>query len=144
MTYAIQLILAVLLLAQLDPSEQEIRRLEQREASAVLHADYATLDSIWSQDFIVNTPQNDVSRATRDRVRTGGITYSSFVREIEAVVNRGNTVIVMGREIVVPKGSSPDAGKTLQRRFTNIWMKEDGSWRMVARHANVMLGRQGD
>jgi hypothetical protein len=137
MTYTIQLITA-LLLAQLGPTEQEIRRLEQREASAVLHADYATLDSIWSKDFIVNTPQNDVSRDTRGRVRAGAITYSSFVREIEAVVNRGDTVVVMGRETVAPKGSSPDAGKTLQRRFTNIWMKEDGTWRMVARHANVI------
>ena len=50
----------------------------------------------------------------------------------------GDTVIVMGHETVVPKGNSPDAGKTIHRRYTNIWMKRDGRWRLVARHASVI------
>jgi hypothetical protein len=44
-----------------------------------------------------------------------------------------DTVIVMGRETVVPKGNSPDSGKTIDRRYTNIWMKRKGKWRLVAR-----------
>jgi Domain of unknown function (DUF4440) len=136
-TYAIHM-LAALLLAQADATELEIRSLEQREANAVLQGDYATLDSIWSTEFTVNSPQNDVVRNTRDRVRSGAISYSSFVREIEAIVRRGDTVIVMGRETVVPKGGSPAAGQTVHRRFTNIWVKENGAWRIWARHANVV------
>ncbi|MDQ3131892.1 MAG: hypothetical protein M3Q99_14185 [Acidobacteriota bacterium] len=49
-----------------------------------------------------------------------------------------NTVIVMGRETVVPKGNSPDAGKTINRRYTHIWMEKKDKWRLIARHASVI------
>jgi ketosteroid isomerase-like protein len=118
--------------------EQEIRRLDQKEADAVLRADFATLDELWAKDFTVNTPNNDVSDGTRGRVRRGEISYSSFVRVAEAVLVRGDVVIVMGRETVVPKAPTPHAGQTIQRRYTNIWMKRDGEWHLSARHANVI------
>jgi len=118
--------------------EQEIRRLDQMEADAVLRGDFATLDRLWAQDFTVNTPQNDVSDETRARVRAGKISYTSFVRVAEAVLVRGDVVIVMGRETIVPEAPTPNAGKTIQRRYTNIWLKCDGEWHLVARHANVV------
>jgi ketosteroid isomerase-like protein len=116
--------------------EQEVRRLDLAHADAVLRGDLAAMDKFWTKDFIVNNPFNEIDRA--DRIRNGAVTYSSFVREPEAVVVHGDTVIVMGRETVVPKGNSPDAGKTINRRYTNIWMKRDGRWRLVARHASVI------
>lgn len=116
--------------------EQEIRRLDVAHADAVLRGDLAALDKLWTKDFKVNNPFNEIDKA--DRIRTGAVTYSSFIREPEAVLIHGDTVIVMGREIVVPKGSSPDAGKTINRRYTNIWMKRNSKWRLVARHASVI------
>ncbi|HEY0763470.1 MAG TPA: nuclear transport factor 2 family protein [Pyrinomonadaceae bacterium] len=116
--------------------EQEIRRLDLAHADAVLRGDLAALDKLWTKDFKVNNPFNQIDRA--DRIRTGAVTYSSFIREPETVLIHGDTVIVMGREIVVPKGNSPDSGKTINRRYTNIWMKRSGNWRLVARHASVI------
>ena len=119
-----------------DSIEREIRRLELAHADAVLRGDLAAMDKIWTKDFKVNNPFNEVDKA--DRIRTGAVTYSSFVREPESVQIHGNTVIVMGRETVIPKGNSPDAGKTINRRYTNIWMMRDGKWRLIARHASVI------
>jgi ketosteroid isomerase-like protein len=116
--------------------EQEIRKLELAHADAVLSGDLAALDKIWTKDFKVNNPFNEIDKA--DRIRTGAVTYSSFVREVESVQVHGNTVIVMGRETVIPKGNSPDAGNTINRRYTNIWMKRNGKWRLIARHASVI------
>ena len=116
--------------------EQEIRRLDLAHADAILRGDLAALDKLWTEDFKVNNPFNQIDRA--DRIRTGAVTYSSFTREPETVLVHGDTVIVMGREIVVPKGNSPDAGKTINRRYTNIWMKRSGKWRLIARHASVI------
>lgn len=116
--------------------EQEIRRLDLAHAEAILRGDLAALDKLWTEDFKVNNPFNQIDRA--DRIRTGAVTYSSFTREPETVLVHGDTVIVMGRELVVPKGNSPDAGKTINRRYTNIWMKRSGKWRLVARHASVI------
>ena len=116
--------------------EQEIRRLDLAHADAILRGDLAALDKLWTTDFKVNNPFNEIDKA--DRIRTGTVTYSSFVREPESILIHGNTIIVMGRETAVPKGSSPDAGKTIKRRYTNIWMKREGTWRLVARHASVI------
>ena len=116
--------------------EQEIRRLDLAHADAILRGDLAAVDKLWTEDFIVNNPFNQIDKA--DRIRTGAVTYSSFVRVPEAIMIHGDTVIVMGREEVVPKGNSPDAGKTINRRYTNIWMNRQGKWRLVARHASVI------
>jgi ketosteroid isomerase-like protein len=116
--------------------EQEVRRLDLAHADAVLRGDLAAMDRLWTKDFIVNNPFNEVDKA--DRIRTGAVTYSSFERVPEAVMVHGDTVIVMGHETVVPKGNSPEAGKTINRRYTNIWMKREGRWRLVARHASVI------
>ena len=116
--------------------EQEIRRLDLAHADAVLRGDQAAMNKLWTGDFIVNNPFNEIDKA--DRIRTGAVTYSSFARVPESVVIHGETAVVMGREAVVPKGTSPDAGKTINRRYTNIWMKREGRWRLVARHASVI------
>ena len=44
----------------------------------------------------------------------------------------------MGSEQVT---NAPD-GPVLLRRFTNVWRAEDGSWRLIVRHANILSGPQ--
>jgi len=118
--------------------EQEIRTLEQAQVDALLRNDIAAMKRNWATDYVVNNPRNEVVEASKGRIASGTRTYSSFIREVERVLIHGNTVIVMGQEIVVPSGTAPDAGKTIIRRFTNIWMKRDGKWLMTARQATVI------
>src|SRR5258705_9532823 len=101
-----------------DAVESEIRRLESAEADSLLHKDVAATETIWAEDFTID--------------------YSSFVRDIEAVLFRGDTVIVMGAETIKPVGKAPLAGQTVRRRFTHFWMKRNGEWRLAVRHANVI------
>jgi ketosteroid isomerase-like protein len=119
--------------------EQEVKKLDLEHADAVLRGDQEAMNKYWTEDFIVTNPFNEIDQA--DRIKKGIVTYSSFVRESEAIKVHGNTVIVMGKETVVPKGTSPDAGKTINRRYTNIWMLRDGKWRLIARHANVICAK---
>jgi hypothetical protein len=46
---------------------------------------------------------------------------------------------------VKPNRDAPSAGlvagQTVERRFTNIWKNEAGTWRLFARHANVIPTR---
>ena len=126
---------------QNDALEQTIRRLELAESDAVVRSDVAALEKVWAEDFTVNNPNNQISRGRKevlDRVRSGLLKYSSFVREIESVGFYGDTVIVMGLEIVTPTGNSLRAGQAIRRRYTNIWMKRKGDWRLAVRHANVI------
>jgi hypothetical protein len=49
-----------------------------------------------------------------------------------------NLAISMGHEIVKPQGEPRDAGKTVARRYTNIWMKGDTGWSLVTRQATIV------
>lgn len=118
--------------------ELKIRKLEQAQIDALLRNDLAAMRKNWANDYVVNNPFNEAIDASRGRIQAGTRTYSSFVREVERVLIHSNTVIVMGRETVVPKGPWPDAGKTVNRRFTNVWMKRDGKWLLTARQASVI------
>jgi ketosteroid isomerase-like protein len=116
--------------------EEEVKKLDSLHAAAVLSGDLKEMDKYWTEDFMVTNPFNEIDKA--NRIRTGAVTYASLQRICEAVQIHENTAILMGKEIVVPKGNSPDAGKTINRRYTNIWMKIEGRWRLVARHASVI------
>jgi hypothetical protein len=137
---------AVLAMAQSakqnDALEQKIRKLEQGEIDALLRNDINAVESNWAKDYVVNNPFNVVVNASQGPIRAGTLTYSSFVREVERVLIHGNTVIVMGHETVVPSGTSADVGKTINRRFTNIWMKRNGKWLLTARHASVICPKR--
>ena len=141
LTAVLIFIIPGLVLAQAKHSnavEQEIRKLEEEQVDALLRDDVATIKRNWAEDYVVNNPFNEVVDARQGPIQAGTLRYSSFIRAIERVLIRGEVVIVMGRETVVPKGTSPDSGKTINRRFTNIWMKRKGKWLLTARHANVI------
>ena len=120
------------------PVDQQIRALEQTQVTLLLRNDVAGMERNWSKDYVVNNPFNQVVDASAGPIRRGQLTYSSFVRNIERVLVHDRTVVVMGSETVVPSGQSADAGKTIHRRFTDVWLNEDGRWLLIARHASVI------
>lgn len=123
----------------LPGEDAAIRALEERERLAVLSRDVDALQQVWAEEFTVNSPVNQISpnRAIAvDLMRRGLVHYSSFERDIEQLRIAGNVAIVMGGETVRPTGNAPMAGQTIRRRFTHIWEREAGTWRLIARHAN--------
>jgi len=120
--------------------EQAVRAADNAGAVAVLKRDIPAMEKLWSEQFMVNAPNNAVTpnrAAVIELVKRGVISYTSFEQQIESVRIYGDTAVVMGSETVRPL-SGPLAGQTVQRRYTNIWRKEDGTWRAIARHANVI------
>jgi len=47
----------------------------------------------------------------------------------------------MGSEEVVFTGNVSEAGQTIKRRFTNIWVKQNGVWKLTFRHANNLCAQ---
>ena len=120
-------------------TENTIRSLEERERANVLTQDFAALEGIWSEHFIVNSPSNQIApnrAVVLDIFRQGLAHYTSFERTIEEIRVFGNIAITMGRETVRPTGKAPGAGTTIERRFTHIWQQDGSTWRLLARHAN--------
>jgi ketosteroid isomerase-like protein len=131
-----------------DPKadEQVVRALDDRERLAALARDVPRLEQLWSEQLVVNAPNNRVAagkQALLDMfVHSGVINFSTFERQIEFVRVDGPYVFLMGLETLGPKTDAPAAGlvagQVTRRRFTNIWKKEGGTWRLFARHANVI------
>ena len=121
--------------------EGEIRKIDLAEADAILRNDAAAAEAFYADDIVVNNPRYTVTngkQALMALIKTGSIHYSSFVREIETITFQGETAIVMGKETVKPDGNAPGAGQTILRRYTNIWMKRNSKWLLIARHANII------
>jgi len=124
-----------------DQREAEIRRLENLERQSLLTNDSAALfDKIWSAGMVINTPANVVGTAegTKHLFRTGALNYLSFERSIEKITFNDNLAIVMGGEVIKPHGSQPNAGKTVSRRFTHIWLYKNALWSIIARQATII------
>jgi hypothetical protein len=123
-----------------DPREAEIRRLDNLEREAVLKSDSAVCYKLWSPNMVVNTPANVVGtvEGTKALLRSGGLSYLSFERAIEKVTFNDNVAIVMGQEVIRPHGKQPNAGKTVTRRYTNVWLYKNSSWSVIARQATII------
>ena len=132
--------ISINVLAQ-DPREVEIKRLENLERESVLKTDSAALfDKLWSPKMVINSPANTVGtvEGTKQLLRTGGLHYLSFERNIEKITFNNDVAIVMGSEVIKPQGSQPNAGKTVTRRFTNVWQLSNNHWSIIARQATII------
>ena len=126
-----------------EDTKAEISRLEQLEVRAVVARDAATLERLWGMQYVVNNPNNQIILAKPDPLDRPVLRQSriSFDREIEHITVLDDLAISMGSETVVPGADSLSSGKTVRRRYTNIWKKLDGQWKLVARHANEICER---
>ena len=122
-------------------AEQQVRQASDEEVEAFLHNDAKTMARLWSDDLVVTNPLNKfvTKQQVLGMVQSGFLVITSYERRTEYAHVYGDIVILAGSETVVWGGKMPNAGKTEQLRFTAIWMKQQGRFQEVARHANIVL-----
>ncbi|QJD79421.1 nuclear transport factor 2 family protein [Spirosoma rhododendri] len=123
--------------------EKTISDLEQIGVKGILTADTSLLVRIWAPEFMVTTPRNTIAlnrAAVFKNQKQGLIDYSSFERVIEQMQIQENVVITMGYELFVAKHDLQEAkaGQPTKRRFTNVWLKRNGQWLQIGRHASII------
>ncbi|HEV8239522.1 MAG TPA: nuclear transport factor 2 family protein [Thermoanaerobaculia bacterium] len=116
--------------------QNEIATAEREANDAFLNRDLGRLDSLFSDELVVNSPINRVNdkRTLLHLLGTGVIGHVSTEIRHELIRRDGDLVIVMGSDAVKNSHAEP----TLHRRFTNIWRREGDHWRLYVRHANVI------
>ena len=126
--------------------ERAVLAADARQRDAVARVDPAAITAIAHPNLRINAPNNRILSGD-DLVRmvgSGEIRNEVFERIPEAVVVTGDVAVVMGRETVLPGAASEQARmygrKTLNRRYTNVYLREAGTWRHLARHANIVPG----
>jgi len=107
---------------------------------AMRSLDMKAVEALMSPGLIVNAPINRI--ADRDdvlaRLRASEIAYEDAQRTIEFAGVRGDSVVIMGEEIVAPTANAPLAGRVAHRRFTDVWENIDGLWKLAIRQATYV------
>lgn len=126
------------------PDLASLRTTDHAQMSAVSTGDIAALDALAHPDLRINAPTGRIltQQAFFAAMRSGAIGAEAFTRTPEDTVIVGDIGYVMGSEVFTPTAAS-DLGRQygavpLQRRYTNVYIWQDGRWRWLARHANVV------
>jgi hypothetical protein len=122
---------------QEDGWRQEVVALEDEACRAFVARDIERLNTLWSDQLLVSSPINKVldKRRVLDLLQAGTIAHYSLKGSIDTIERRQDLVVVMGSELVM---NSP-GGHVIKRRYTNVWRAEGPSWRLLVRHANIIL-----
>jgi len=122
--------------------EQAIRRLDNERIQAQVHADANALDRIYADDFIGVGPSGTVR--TKPQVisdfTSGDLKFQSITTEEVQVRVYANTAVETGLSTM----TGQDKGKDVPRdtRFTRVWIKQRGRWKLVANHYSIRIMQQ--
>jgi len=122
--------------------EQAIRQVDNERIQAQIHADAAALNRIYADDFIGVGPSGTVR--TKPQVisdfTSGNLKFQSITTDDVQVRVYGNTAVETGRSTM----NGQDKGKAVPRdnRFTRVWVKQQGRWRLVANHYSLLITQQ--
>jgi ketosteroid isomerase-like protein len=133
-SFLIVLMCQQLLVAQTS-DEAKIRELEDLWSEALVNFDTITLQKIWSPYYVINNPAGKVVTGREIiEIMKSGTRYQTHKKTIERITFFDNVAIVMGEEVMLSDDSTRVPPKP--RRITNIWMKTNGSWLLIARQAS--------
>ncbi len=114
--------------------EQVIRKLDNERIQAQIHADAAALERIYADDFIGVGPSGTVR--TKPQVisdfTSGDLRFQSITTDDVRVRVYGNAAVETGLSTM----NGQDKGNAVPHdtRFTRVWVKQQGRWRLVANH----------
>jgi hypothetical protein len=127
-----------------DISEATLRAADAEQMRIIVQGDAKAQQGFMHANYIINGPSNRVMRkdVLVDMLAQGQMASDRFERVIEGLAITGNVGVVMGSEVVHPLPTSElgkrYGDKVLNRRFTNVFLFEDGKWRFLARQATVV------
>src|SRR6266481_6797534 len=122
--------------------EEAIRKLDNERIQAQIHANATVLDRIYAADFIGVGPSGTVR--TKPQVildfTSGDLKFQSITTDEVQVRVYGNTAVETGRSTM----NGQDKGQAVPRenRFTRIWVKQQGHWRLVLNHYSPLIMQQ--
>ena len=119
--------------------EQAIRQVDNERIQAQIHADAAALDRIYADDFIGIGPSGTVRTKAQviSDFTSGNLKFQSITTDDVQVRVYGDTAVETGRSTM----NGQDKGKAVPRdnRFTRVWVKQQGRWRLVANHYSLLI-----
>ena len=118
-----------------------IRKLDEQRIQAQIHADRLALDRIYADDFIGIGPSGTVRMKPQVLAdfTSHDLKFQSITTDDVRIRVYGNTVVETGRSTMVGQ----DKGRVVPRdnRFTRVWVRRQGRWRLVANHYSTLIAQ---
>jgi ketosteroid isomerase-like protein len=123
--------------AQEQPEAEQLRSLETQITTLYKQRKIEQIAALLDEDFVI-TFEDGTTHS-----KTGYVSYNAMpsVHVIEAETSdvkvhlHGNTAILTG--VYHERGDEKGKPYDYHDRFTDVWMKKDGKWRMIASHYAV-------
>src|SRR5687768_841440 len=116
--------------------EKEISRLEEQLTQTEMRVDVEALDRIYADDIMVTAPIGLVvdKPAVMNEVREASAKakVERYDKDNLKVRAYGDTAVTSYR--ITAKATFEGTEINKQLCITNVWMKRDGNWQIVARH----------
>ena len=112
--------------------KDKIRELEDRRYRAMCEADARTLDQLLGDSLVYTHSYGgaDSKASYLEGIRSNRWLYRKIERPVEDIQVHGDCAVVTGQvKIELLSDGKP---KTLNSRFTNVWIKGAKGWQMVA------------
>ena len=122
--------------------QQLIEQLDHERIQAQIESNTAALERIYATDFIGVGPSGALR--TKPQVisdfASGELKFQSITTDDVQVRIYGNTAVETGRSTM----NGQDRGKAVPRdnRFTRVWVKQQGHWRLVLNHYSPLIAQQ--
>jgi ketosteroid isomerase-like protein len=113
-------------------SRTAIRELENRRYQAMCEGDTKTLGELLADSMVYthSTAATDSKASYLEGVRAKKWSYRKIERPVEDIQVHGDCAVVTGRvRIDIVVDGNP---KILNSRYTNVWVKGEKGWQMVA------------
>ncbi len=120
----------------MSSNEQEILNLEEEYRQAAIRLDVAALDRIFADDLMSIAPIGVVVGKAHvlDEARraAGHATIETYNKEDMKVRVYGDTAVSSFQLVIKSKFNSTEINR--QYRVTNVWLKRQGRWQIIACH----------
>ena len=125
-------IVLILASGQQTTAADAVRAAESQRLRALVTADYAALDRLLADDltYTHSTAKLDTKATYLEPLVSGRTRYQSLEPSDVQVRVYGTTGVVTGilRSVALVAGKE----SRTDMRFTNVWVRRDGRWQMVA------------
>ena len=115
-----------------DDTEKALTQIEQQMADAIVKMDLATIDKHAGPTFVFIAPDGGIQDRAQwmADLKAGNLKIQSTKNDEMKVRAYGNTAVVTYRS--TDKGTYKDKDISGQYRWTDVFVKEGGAWKLVS------------
>jgi len=119
-------------------TEQELLKANQEYDTALLHGDAVALDQLYANEFVYTNPDGEIRNKAQqlEFTRSGDLKFESAQSSDVKVRVYEKTAVMTGR--FNAKGTFKGETIDVRERYTAVWVKQNGRWRLVAEQGNFI------